>query len=84
MSRTPLIVGTVVVAIVGGGVLVSRWMDHDARAIASRLLQCPFQDVAVESVSTADVEVWRVEGCGARGTMTCEPTDAGCFIVPEE
>lgn len=84
LSRTPLVVGTVVVAIVGGGLLVSRWLDHDARALASRLLQCPYEQVEVQSVESGDVERWRVEGCGTRGTMMCEPTDAGCIVVPDE
>jgi len=84
VSRTPLVVGTVVVAIVGGGVLASRWMDHDARSLAARLLRCPYQDVEVETISTGAVEVWRVEGCGTRGKMTCDPADAGCFIEPQE
>lgn len=77
-------VGTLVVAVVGGGLLVQRWLEHDARAVASRLTGCPIDQLEVESIASGDVERWRIDGCGTRGTLTCEASDSTCFIVPDE
>jgi hypothetical protein len=30
-----------------------------------------------------DTESWRIEGCGIRGTLRCEPTDPGCIVIPD-
>ena len=87
MVRRPVRRGLVGLAVVLLGVavavplLVYRAVVDDARRTAARLLGCP--TVQVEAQSWGDTEHWRVEGCGVRGTMICEPSDPGCAIVEE-
>ena len=60
-----------------------RHLHDDVRRVASRLLGCPADEIDVEVLDAADVERYRVSGCGGGGIMTCAPNDPVCFIVPE-
>lgn len=76
-----LSVALVTVAI-GALLVVRRAVEEDARRTAERLLGCP--NVEADMVSFGDAEHWRVEGCGVRGELVCEPNNPGCFVVPDE
>jgi hypothetical protein len=73
---------TMLVLGVGALLVVRRALESDARRTAERLLGCPTDDVAWVTFGVTDR--WRVEGCGVRGLLVCEPTDPGCFVVPED
>ena len=88
MARSSIRTWVVGLAVVVVGVafavalLVRRAAEQDARTTAARLLGCSAVDV--KWVSLGDTEHWRVEGCGMRGILVCEPSDPGCFIVPDD
>ncbi|MFO0631622.1 MAG: hypothetical protein U0168_02090 [Nannocystaceae bacterium] len=62
-----------------------RTMQGDACRVTARLTGCPLEQIEVDASSLAHwAERWHVQGCGITGTLVCEPTDAGCFLVPDE
>lgn len=82
--RLRWIVALVAVFVLCAGVVVARALALEARELASRLTGCPAADLEAEMVHWGVTESWRIEGCGIRGMLMCEPTDAGCIIVPDE
>lgn len=84
MRTLVTMVGLLLAAAVVAAFVLLRTMEADARQKAARMLGCPVDEVEVEARRLGDIENWRVEGCGVRGTLVCAPTDAGCFIVPDE
>jgi hypothetical protein len=78
LGSTVLVLGVALAV----ALFVRRALENDARRVAERLLGCPH--VEVRWTSTGFADHWRVEGCGRRGTMVCEPTDPGCFFVPDD
>jgi hypothetical protein len=84
-SIRPWLVGLLVL-LVGVAFAVTLFLrrraEQDARATAARLLGCKAVDV--KWVSLGDTEHWRVEGCGMRGILVCEPSNPGCFIAPDD
>ena len=81
--RAIRIVAVVALLVLGAGVVVVRGLALEARELASRLTGCPAADLEAEMLHWGLRESWRVEGCGIRGVLMCEPTDAGCIIVPD-
>lgn len=73
------------VVLLGVGVaallLVRRALEQDARRTAERLLGC--RVVEVEWVSLGVTDRWRVDGCGVKGELVCEPQDPGCYVVED-
>lgn len=73
------------VVLLGVGVaallVVRRALEADARHTAERLLGC--QPVEVRWVSFGVTERWRVDGCGVKGELVCEPQDPGCYVVED-
>lgn len=84
MRALVTVVGLVLGAAVVAAFVLLRTMQADARLKAARMLGCAVDEVEVEAMRLGDIEHWRVEACGVHGTLVCEPTDAGCFIVPDE
>lgn len=85
-SRIPIaifIIAVVVALALGAGFVMFRAMHREARALASRLTGCPADEIEVEMLQLGDTDTWHVHGCGITGVLTCEPTDAGCIIVPD-
>lgn len=82
-SRVPIAIAVVVALAVGAAVVTWRAAAREARDLASRLTGCPAADITVEMMHFGDTESWHIDGCGIRGTLTCEPTDPGCYIVPD-
>lgn len=83
MSRVTIAVCVVVVVLLGIAVAARHAVTHDARQLTSRLLGCPADEIELSMESFGDTEAWRVEGCGVRGTLRCEPTDPGCIVIPD-
>jgi hypothetical protein len=78
------VVGLAVV-LLGVGVaallVVRRALEADARRTTERLLGC--RVVSVEWVSFGVTDRWRIEGCGVKGELVCEPQDPGCYVVED-
>ena len=79
------VVGLAVVLVgvaIAVALVVRRGAEQEARSTAARLLGCTAVDV--EWTSLTDTTRWRVEGCGMRGLMVCEPDTPGCYITADE
>ncbi len=83
MSRLSIAASVVVVLALGTVVAARRVATHDARQLTARLTGCPADEIDLEMEHFGDTESWRIEGCGIRGTLRCEPTDPGCIVIPD-